>query len=439
MENSGYCESSQKSEQLTCERHGYLNNIHKTVAVISGKGGVGKSFTTALLAAKLAAEGYRVGILDANFSTSVIPDFFGVKGPAQKGEYSFIPLQSSSGVKIISASLLFRSEDPSIVWKESLVSGVIKELWCEIEWGELDYLLIDMPPANSETAVAIMQIMPIFGVILVTAPQLSSVKLTNRSISIYQRLGKPFIGVIENMAYLRDSEAGKNKDIFGQSRGEAVANFAKTPFLSRIHFYPELCHLSENGRIEDIPLDEFDELLDSFMESISSIEEVITIKNDQEQKTEIDSSIDRENLLGSSAACEYKSNSGHTNNYFSDTVIYLIQSKENVGTLDHPDAQGLFLGSCGDRMQIDLKIFGEKIIDAKFVADGCGATYACGTMITKMACTKTLDEVNRITSEELIDALDGLPEDHLHCAELAVMTLREAVIDAIEGHEVKSK
>jgi hydrogenase maturation protease len=439
MENSDFCESAQNSEQLTYERHRYLNNIHKTVAVISGKGGVGKSFTTALLAAKLTSEGYKVGILDANFSTLVIPDFFGVKGPAQKGEYSFIPLQSSSGVRIISASLLFRSEDRSIVWKEALKSGVIKELWYEIEWGDLDYLLIDMPPANSETSVAIMQILPIFGVILVTAPQLSSVKMTNRSISIYQRLGKPFIGVIENMAYLRDPDTGKNKNIFGQSRGEAVANVAKAPFLSRIHFDPNFSRLSENGKIEDIPLDEFDELLESFIESISTVEEMITNNNDQDQTTSIDSSTNEEELHGMSNSCEYTQESSHAQNFFSDTVIYLIQSKENVGTLDHPDAQGLFLGSCGDRMQIDLKIFGEKIIDAKFVADGCGATYACGTMITKMVCTKTLDEANQITSEELLDALDGLPEDHLHCAELAVMTLREAVIDAIEGHKIKSK
>lgn len=414
-----------------------MNNIQKTIAVVGGKGGVGKSFATALLAAKLASEGYRVGILDANFSTSVIPDFFGVKGPAQQGQYSFIPIQSSSGIKIISASLIFRSEDPSIVWKESLISGVIKELWHEIEWGELDYLFMDMPPANSETAVAIMQTIPIFGVILITAPQLSSVKLTNRTISIFQHLGKPFIGVIENMACLRDSETGKSINIFGQSQGEAVANFAKAPFLSRIHFDPDFCRLCDNGRIEDISLDEFDELMDSFVESISSIEEVIAINIDQERKTGIDSSIEQEEQQRTSTACEHTPDAGQTNNNFSDTVIYLIQSKENVGTLDHPDAQGFFLGSCGDRMQIDMKIFREKIIDAKFVADGCGATYACGTMITKMACTKTLDEATKITPEELIEVLDGLPEDHLHCAELAVMTLREALIDAIEGHNNK--
>jgi nitrogen fixation NifU-like protein len=129
----------------------------------------------------------------------------------------------------------------------------------------------------------------------------------------------------------------------------------------------------------------------------------------------------------------------HTGQAFSDIVVRLIQNKDNVGAFDRPDAEGYFLGSCGDRMQIHLQIVNERILSARFLADGCGATIACGSMITKMACTKTLDEANRITSTELVDALDGLPDDHLHCAELAVMTLREAIIDAIEGQKIKSK
>ena len=431
MTKSDIDNTTQNSDPMNLEDDGRLNNIQKTIAVISGKGGVGKSFTTALLAAKLASEGYKVGILDANFSTSVIPDFFGVKGPAPRGQYSFIPLQSSSGIKIISANLLMSIEDQSNVWKESLVSGVIKELWYEIEWGELDFLLIDMPPANSETAVAIMQIMPIFGIILITAPQISAVKVINRSISIYQRIGKPFIGVIENMAFFRDSETGQKKNSFGQSRGEAVANYAKAPFLSQIDFDPLFSRLCETGRIEDLPLNEFDDLLDSFIESISFVEEKITVRSDQDEVYK------PEEHERTPTTCEHTSEEATSQNPFSETVIYLIQSRENVGTLNNPDGQGLYLGSCGDRMQIDLKIFRNKIVDAKFVADGCGATYACGTMITKMACTKTLDEANKIVAEELIEALGGLPDDHLHCAELAVMTLREAVIDAIEGHKTK--
>ena len=118
---------------------------------------------------------------------------------------------------------------------------------------------------------------------------------------------------------------------------------------------------------------------------------------------------------------------------YSNIVMHLMRSKENMGSIDHPDAQGFFLGECGDRMQIDLKIFDGRILEARFNSDGCGVTAACGSMITKMACTKTLDQAEKITPSDLITILGGLPEDHEHCAELAVMTLREACIDAVEG------
>lgn len=119
---------------------------------------------------------------------------------------------------------------------------------------------------------------------------------------------------------------------------------------------------------------------------------------------------------------------------YSEIVARLIRSKENMGVLDQPDAQGFFMGSCGDRMQIDLRIINGNIVESGFLADGCSITTACGSMITMMACQKTLDQARQITPEDLLSALGGLPADHQHCAELAVMTLRDAVLDATEGH-----
>jgi len=169
------------------------------------------------------------------------------------------------------------------------------------------------------------------------------------------------------------------------------------------------------------------------LKSVASIEK--DLNNKFNQQTEI-LEVQEEQPVepAQSGSCVDSGLSGEGGQPFSDTVVHLIRSRENVGTLENPDGQGLFTGSCGDRMQIDLKIIAGRILDAKFLADGCGVTYACGTMITKMAFARKLDEANQITSDELIEALDGLPDDHLHCAELAVMTLREAVIDAVEGH-----
>jgi Mrp family chromosome partitioning ATPase len=210
------------------------NQINHVIGVISGKGGVGKSFITGLLASSLAQQGYQVGILDADFKGSSIPWMFGLNGPAKIGQYSFVPLQSDSGVKVISTSSLFdnENEDESIIWKESLVGEVIKQLWKEVEWGTLDYLLVDMPPATSEVAVAITQLLPFSGVIIVTMPQELSTKLVNKAVSITQKLDVPILGVVENMAYYLSPETGEKQFIFGQSGGESVASVAKAPLLT---------------------------------------------------------------------------------------------------------------------------------------------------------------------------------------------------------------
>jgi len=413
------------------------NRIKNVVAVMSGKGGVGKSFVTALLASGLAARGYKVGVLDADYTGSSIPMLFGVHGPAITGQYRFLPLQSRSGIKVISTNLLFEDENQAVIWKEALVSNVIQELWLDVEWGSLDYLLIDMPPAVSEAAVAILQSIPFTGAVIVTTPQQLSTKITNKAVYTVHGTGLPIIGIVENMSCFLDPTNGEKQSIFEQHHTETVAHAAKSSILAQIPLNPELARLSDLGRIEDVPVDSYADLVDAFLKALLDAEqkrasERTGHQNDREEEND---NTDQQ-LLEQAALDAIISNlqSDHHVQAFSDTVMYLVGSKANLGVLEKPDAQGYFLGKCGDRMQIDLKVINGRILDANFLAEGCGATQACGTMITKMACSKTLEEASKITSEELIEVLDGLPDDHLHCAELAVMTLREAIIDAVEGH-----
>ena len=394
------------------------SNIKQIIGVMSGKGGVGKSFVTSYLACSLAREGYKVAILDADFTGPSIAMLFGLHGPVKTGEYSFLPLVSRSGVKVISMNLLFANENTPVIWKVQLVAKVVEELWKEVEWGELDYLVMDLPPATSEVTVSILQTIPFSGSILVTTPQVLVSKIMNKAVSTVKKIGTPIIGVMENMAYYKDPESKKKIYVFGQCNGQSVANLASVPILAQIPLDPMISKLSDSGNVEDILLDEEPEIMEIFFESIESIKKT-------EPTIQIGNPEDSPIIVGQQS---------HSQSSFSEVVLGLIQAKENMGVLDEPDAQGYFLGSCGDRMQIDLRLSDGKIQEAKFLADGCGATIACGSMITKMACSKTLDAANLITQEELLSALDGLPEDHLHCAELAVMTLREAVIDAIEGH-----
>jgi nitrogen fixation protein NifU and related proteins len=220
------------------------------------------------------------------------------------------------------------------------------------------------------------------------------------------------------MASLMDPDSKKKQYVFGQCNGQSVANLAGAPILAQIPLDSMISKFCDSGNVEDIVLDEEPDMMETFFESIENIEKA-------EPLIQTGNTEDGPIIIGQQ---------NHSQSSFSDVVLGLIRAKDNMGVLDEPDAQGYFLGSCGDRMQIDLRLSDRKIQEAKFLADGCGATIACGSMITKMACSKTLDAANLITQEELLSALDGLPEDHIHCAELAVMILREAVIDAIEGH-----
>lgn len=394
------------------------SKIYQIIGVMSGKGGVGKSFITSTLASSLAREGYRVGILDADYTGPSIAMLFGLHGPVSTGQYSFIPLVSRSGVKVISMNLLFASENTPVIWKEQLVAKVIEELWKEVEWGELDYLLLDLPPATSEVTVSIIQSLPLSGLILVTTPQMLATKINSKAISTVKKMGTPIIGVVENMAFSIDLDSRKRQYIFGQCNGQSVANLAEAPILAQIPLDPMISKYCDLGNVEDIFLDEESDMMDTFFESIENLKNRVSTTQSENQENE-------PIIVGGQ---------NHSQSSFSDIVMKLIQAKENMGVLDQPDAQGYFLGSCGDRMQIDLRLSDGKIQEAKFLADGCGATIACGSMITKMIRSKTLDDANLITQEDLLAALNGLPEDHTHCAELAVLTLREAIIDAIEGH-----
>ncbi len=413
------------------------NRIKNVVAVMSGKGGVGKSLVTGLLASGLVTAGYKVGILDADFTGSSIPLLFGLHGRVKTGQYSFLPFESRSGIKIISTDLLFDSGDQPMIWKEALVSNVIKELWQEVEWGELDYLLIDMPAAISETAVAILQSIPFTGAIVVSTPQQLSTKINNKAVHTVPETGLPIIGIVENMSYFLNPARGEKQSIFAQHHTQTVANTANALILARIPFDPEISKLCDLGRLDEVGFDEYADLIDAFLKSLAAIEQKQASQRTQSQNDgkELTDKATQEAHQEASPQSPVSSSPGnHKAQAFSDTVIYLVRSGENVGVLENPDSQGYFLGSCGDRMQIHLKLINNRILDAKFLADGCGATQACGTMITKMACSKTLEDAGQITSEELIEALDGLPDDHLHCAELAVMTLRDAIVDAVEGH-----
>jgi len=406
-------------------------NTKRIIGVISSKGGVGKSFCTGILASELAREGFQVEILDADLTGSSISMLFGVQGLVKTGQYSFLPLQSRLGVKIISPNLLVEDGTQPFIWKNALAGKVIEELYKEVEWGVLDFLIIDLPPATSEVTVEVLQTIPFTGVVIVTQPQELSTRIVLKAVRLTQKMSVDIVGVVENKSYYLVPKSNEKQLIFGPSHIDSLTSIADLSILAQLPYSPEYSNLCDFGKIEEILLPEGQDLLSAVKKSLARIEaeKLTRIKETTIPPAE---KLPEEKVVEDN--CASPQHTTHIGQAFSDIVVRLIQNKDNIGAFDHPDAQGYFLGSCGDRMQIHLQIVNERILGARFLADGCGATLACGSMITKMACSKTIKEAEKITPNELIGVLGGLPEDHLHCAELAVMTLREAVIDAIEGH-----
>ncbi len=411
--------------------------INKVIGVTSSSGGVGRSFISGMLAIELARNGNRVGILDANFTGASIPMLFGISGPLSMGNYSFVPLQSNRGIRIISPNLLVNDEKNSVIWKEALAGKVIEELYREVEWGSLDYLIIDLPAATSEITISILQVIPFDGVIFVNQPQDISTRLNAWGIRTLSKMGINIIGIVENKTHQLNLESDHQSSRDVTTSTDSLVSRFGIPILARIPYISEISFLCDKGKIEEITLAEGYAFHQSFVSALLELE----LKAQEAAANAI--AEQEETVLAATQEGPIQAESSqirsHSGQYFSDTVMHLVRNKYNVGTMEKPDAQGLFTGQCGDRMQMDLKIVKGRIMDAKFTADGCGATFACGSMLTRMACTKTLEEAQKIQPDELITALDGLPDDHLHCAELAVMTLREALIDAIEGHENRGK
>lgn len=240
------------------------NRIQRVVAVMSGKGGVGKSLVTGLLATGLAREGYQVGILDADITGPSIPMLFGLNGPVEPGPVGIRPLQSQTGIKVISMNLLLESEDQPVIWRGPLVGKAITQLWGDVMWGDLDYLLVDLPPGTSDASLTTMQSLPVSGIVMVTTPQRLASMVVRKAVHMAQAINTPIVGVVENMAYFVCPDTGKQHFIFGPSHAFEVALSASVPLLAQLPINPQVAALCDEGKVEKVNLEEIPELLDAF-------------------------------------------------------------------------------------------------------------------------------------------------------------------------------
>jgi len=248
-----------------------LNEISHIIAVMSGKGGVGKSLVASLTAVALKRQGYEVGILDADITGPSIPKMFGISTRPSGSESGILPVTSKSGIAVMSINLFLPSEDDAVIWRGPLIGRAITQFWEEVLWGKLDYLIVDLPPGTADAPLTVMQTLPVSGVIIVFTPQDLTTMIVKKAIRMAQQMGKSVLGVIENMSYLYVPEMDKKIELFGKSRGEEMARAAHAPLLGQLPIDPQLARLCDEGDIERYDSEVLSDFTETFLRTMPAI------------------------------------------------------------------------------------------------------------------------------------------------------------------------
>lgn len=236
------------------EPTGEFNTIKHVVAVVSGKGGVGKSMVTSMLAVTLSKMGYKVGILDADITGPSIPKSFGVTARAIQSELGIMPAETKNGIKIMSINMLLQEQESPVIWRGPIIAGVVKQFWQDVVWGELDYLLVDCPPGTGDVPLTVFQILPLDGIVIVTSPQELVSLIVKKAYNMAKMMNVKVIGMVENMSYVKCPDCGKEFSVFGGG-SESVAEETGTKLLAKLPIDVDLARMVDNGCIEHFDKD----------------------------------------------------------------------------------------------------------------------------------------------------------------------------------------
>lgn len=243
---------SKNGPESFLEEQNRFSNIKNVIGVVSGKGGVGKSFVTGSLAVELVKKGYKVGILDADITGPSIQKMFGIKEHAEGSEDGIFPRETATGIRIISVNMLLEDEETPVIWRGPVLAGVVKQFWTDVIWGELDYLLVDLPPGTGDVPLTVFQSIPLDGIVIVTSPQSLVTMIVKKAYNMAAAMNIPVLGIVENYSYLECPDCGKKIHVFGESHIEDIASALGLPVLGKMPINPEQAALSDAGRFEEV-------------------------------------------------------------------------------------------------------------------------------------------------------------------------------------------
>ena len=243
--------ASQQPQDLTAQLH-ELSSVKHVIGVVSGKGGVGKSSVTSLMAITMARKGYKVGILDADITGPSIPKMFGIKEKAYADEIGMYPVKSKGGIDVMSVNLLLENDTDPVLWRGPILGNVVNQFYTDVIWKDIDYLFVDMPPGTGDVAITVYQSLKLDGIIIVTSPQDLVSMIVEKAVKMADLMQVPIIGVVENYSYFHCPDNGKDYQIFGESHIEEILQKYVLLLLNRLPIYPTIANLCDKGDIESI-------------------------------------------------------------------------------------------------------------------------------------------------------------------------------------------
>ena len=252
--NCGSCAEScaERQEQQTDfrERPNEMSHIKKVIAIVSGKGGVGKSSVTSMLAVSMRRLGYRVAILDADITGPSIPKAFGITEKASGSDIGIFPIISKTGIRLMSINLLLENDTDPVIWRGPILGGTVKQFWTDVIWGDIDYMFIDMPPGTGDVPLTVFQSLSVDGIVIVTSPQELVSMIVSKAVKMAEMMHIPIMGVVENMAYFKCPDNDKEYKIFGESHIEEIAEKHNMPILAKVPIDPRISAVCDRGIVE---------------------------------------------------------------------------------------------------------------------------------------------------------------------------------------------